>query len=63
MKPLFKGKHFITLEEWTKPEIDKLLEVSKDLKKKFYKNEDTTYLKNKNAFLMFFEQSTRTRNS
>jgi len=63
MKPLFKGKHFITLEEWTKPEIDKLLEVSKDLKKKFYNNEDTTYLKNKNAFLMFFEQSTRTRNS
>jgi ornithine carbamoyltransferase len=63
MKPLFKGKHFITLEEWTKPEIDKLLEVSKDLKTKFYNNEDTTYLKNKNAFLMFFEQSTRTRNS
>jgi ornithine carbamoyltransferase len=63
MKPLFKGKHFITLEDWTKPEIDKLLEVSVDLKKKFYSNEDTTYLKNKTAFLMFFEQSTRTRNS
>lgn len=63
MKPLFKGKHFITLEEWTKPEIDKLLEVSKDLKAKFYNNESTDYLKNKTAFLMFFEQSTRTRNS
>ena len=22
MKPLFKGRHFITLEEWTKEEID-----------------------------------------
>jgi len=63
MKPLFKGKHFITLEEWTKPEIDKLLAVSKDFKNKYYSNEDTTYLKNKTAFLMFFEQSTRTRNS
>ncbi|MDD3129727.1 MAG: ornithine carbamoyltransferase [Candidatus Izemoplasmatales bacterium] len=63
MEPLFKGKHFITLEEWTKKEIDMLLEVSKDLKKKFYNNEDTSYLKNKTAFLMFFEQSTRTRNS
>jgi ornithine carbamoyltransferase len=63
MKPLFKGKHFITLDEWTKVEIDKLLEVSKEMKKKFYSNEDTTYLKNKTAFLMFFEQSTRTRNS
>jgi len=63
MKPLFKGKHFITLEDWKKEEIDKLLEVSVDLKKKFLSNEDTSYLKNKTSFLMFFEQSTRTRNS
>lgn len=63
MKPLFKGKHFISLQEWTKEEIDKLLEVSKDLKQKFYNNEDTDYLHNKTSFLMFFEQSTRTRNS
>ncbi len=63
MKPLFKGKHFITLEEWKKEEIDKLLEVSVDLKKKFLNNEETPYLTNKTAFLMFFEQSTRTRNS
>ena len=32
MEPLFKGKHFITLEEWTKEEIDTLLDVSKKLK-------------------------------
>ncbi len=63
MKPLFKGRHFITLEEWTKDEIDVLLKVSKDLKKKFLNNKPTTYLTNKTAFLMFFEQSTRTRNS
>ncbi len=63
MKPLFKGKHFITLEDWKKTEIDKLLEVSFDLKKKFYNNDDTDYLHNKTSFLMFFEQSTRTRNS
>jgi len=30
MEPLYKGKHFITLEEWKKEEIDKLLEVSKE---------------------------------
>ncbi len=63
MKPLFKGKHFITLEDWKKEEIDKLLEVSVELKRKFLANEDTSYLKNKTSFLMFFEQSTRTRNS
>ncbi|MFA7725075.1 MAG: ornithine carbamoyltransferase [Candidatus Izemoplasmatales bacterium] len=63
MKPLFKGKHFITLEEWTKPEIDKLLEVSCDLKERFRNNKPTPYLRDKSIFLMFFEQSTRTRNS
>ncbi len=63
MKPKFKGKHFITLEDWQKEEIDALLEVSYDLKKKFLNNQPTEYLKNKTAFLMFFEQSTRTRNS
>ena len=39
MKPLFKGKHFITLEDWSKSEIDTLLNVSFDLKNKFYHNE------------------------
>jgi len=63
MKPLFKGKHFITLEEWEKDQIDKLLDVSKQMKRDFYDNKITDYLKNKTAFLMFFEQSTRTRNS
>jgi ornithine carbamoyltransferase len=63
MKPKFKGRHFITLEEWTKDEIDVLLEVSKDIKQKFLNNVPTPYLSNKTAFLMFFEQSTRTRNS
>jgi len=63
MNPLFKGRHFITLEEWTKPEIDKLLEVSFTMKHNFKHNIPTPYLTNKTAFLMFFEQSTRTRNS
>ncbi len=63
MKPKFKGKHFITLEDWKKDEIETLLDVSQDLKQAFLTNKDTNFLKNKSAFLMFFEQSTRTRNS
>ena len=63
MKSNFTGKHFITLEDWNKEEIDTLLEVSADLKRKFANLEDTEYLKNRTIFLMFFEQSTRTRNS
>ncbi len=58
-----KGKHFITLEDWSKEQIEILLKVSADLKKKFKKAEITEYVKNQTAFLMFFEQSTRTRNS
>ncbi len=63
MKPLYKGKHFITLEDWSNEQIDKLLEVSHDLKEKFLTNVPTPYLNNKTSFNMFFEQSTRTRNS
>lgn len=63
MKPLYKNKHFITLEDWRTEDIHVLLEKSRELKEKFKSNADTTYLKNKSAFLMFFEQSTRTRNS
>lgn len=59
----FTGKHFITLEDWSKNEIDILLKVSADLKNKFKNDEIVDYVKNQTAFLMFFEQSTRTRNS
>ncbi|OPJ55239.1 ornithine carbamoyltransferase [Alkalithermobacter paradoxus] len=63
MQTIFRGKHFITLEDWTKEEIDTLLDVSFDLKRKFAMGVNTPYLENKTMFLMFFEQSTRTRNS
>lgn len=63
MKTIFKGKDFITLQDWAKEEVDTLLEVSFDLKKKFAMGIDTPYLNNKTGMLMFFEQSTRTRNS
>ncbi|MFO7815669.1 MAG: ornithine carbamoyltransferase [Halanaerobiales bacterium] len=63
MKTIFRGKHFITLQDWAKEELDTLLEVSFELKRKFAMGIDTPYLNNKTGMLMFFEQSTRTRNS
>ncbi|MEG3067732.1 MAG: ornithine carbamoyltransferase [Syntrophaceticus schinkii] len=63
MQTLFRGKHFVTLEDWTKEEVDTLLDVSYDLKRKFAMGIPTPYLRDKTIFLMFFEQSTRTRNS
>ena len=63
MKTLFRGKHFITLQEWAKEEIDTLLGVSCDLKRDFAMDRPTNFLPARTVFLMFFEQSTRTRNS
>lgn len=63
MNGTLKGKHFITLREWSNNEIDFLLDVAGDLKRKFYMDVPTPYLPLKTIFLMFFEQSTRTRNS
>lgn len=63
MIPEFEGRSLITLDEWSKKDIDRLLEVSQDLKYKFHHNIPTPYLTNKAIYLMFFEQSTRTRNS
>ncbi|MEE9465974.1 MAG: ornithine carbamoyltransferase [Candidatus Neomarinimicrobiota bacterium] len=57
------GRHFITLQDWSREEIDQLLNVSADLKRKFAAGEETDYLRHRTIFLMFFEQSTRTRNS
>ena len=63
MQTSFRGKHFIDLEDFTKEEIDTMLDVSWDLKKKFAMGIPTPYLSNQTMFLIFFEQSTRTRNS
>ncbi len=63
MQANFRGKHLITLREWTKEEIDTLMDVSFDLKRKFAMGLSTRYLEDQTIFLMFFEASTRTRNS
>jgi len=63
MQTQFHNKHFITLQEWTKEEVNTLLDVSFELKRHFAMGVPTPYLSYKTIFLMFFEQSTRTRNS
>lgn len=63
MNTTFRGKHFITCQDWSNDDLDTVFEVSKYLKMKHALNESHELLKNKTAFLMFFEESTRTRNS
>ncbi|RKZ17916.1 ornithine carbamoyltransferase [bacterium] len=60
---IFRGRNFITLEDYSKQEIDFILEVSGYLKMKYILGEETPLLKDKTLFMIFFEQSTRTRNS
>lgn len=63
MQTLMRGKDLITLQEWTKGEIDTALDTSKHLKLLFANGQPHRWLQDKTAFMMFFEQSTRTRNS
>ncbi|MCB0282860.1 MAG: ornithine carbamoyltransferase [Calditrichaeota bacterium] len=63
MQSNLKGKHFLTCDDWTKQELDTVFETAFDLKKKFALEEPTRYLRDKTLFMIFFEQSTRTRNS
>jgi len=58
-----KGKDFITTQDWSKEELDYLLDLSFEFKEKKKKGELTNWLTNQTVFMLFFEQSTRTRNS
>jgi len=63
MNAHFKNRDWITTEEWTNAELDVMLDVSSDLKRKFKAHRPHRYLPDKTIFLMFFDKSTRTRNS
>lgn len=58
-----KGRHFITTQDWSKEELDRALELSFDLKESKKQGEITNWLENQTVFMLFYEQSTRTRNS
>ena len=61
----FRGRDWIDAElDYTKEEYDTLIDVALDLKRRFLMDEDhSQILKNKTLFMIFFNQSLRTRNS
>jgi ornithine carbamoyltransferase len=63
MKERLRGRHLITLDAWTTAEVDAAIEVSTELKRLRAMGKTMDLLKNKTLFMVFFEQSTRTRNS
>lgn len=58
-----KGRHFLTLKDFTKEEIEYLVDLSAKLKRKKKQGIPVDTLKGKNVALIFEKTSTRTRSS
>ena len=58
-----KGRHFLTLKDFTKEEIEYLVDLSAELKRKKKQGIPGDTLKGKNVALIFEKTSTRTRSS
>ena len=56
-----KGRHFLTLKDFTKEEIEYLVDLSAELKRKKKQGIPVDTLKGKNVALIFEKTSTRTR--
>ncbi|MCB9453591.1 MAG: ornithine carbamoyltransferase [Anaerolineaceae bacterium] len=63
MQTDLRGRDLITTQEWTKEEIETLLDVAWDLKRKRALGESHAYLRDKVLAMLFFFTSTRTRAS
>ncbi len=64
MQTGLKGKHFLCEQDWTNEEIETLCRVAEELKLRYLLGQDTSDIcKNKSVFMLFFEESTRTRNA
>jgi len=60
---ILRGKDWITTQEWSKEELETVLQLAQELKLKFASGEPHELLKGKTNFLIFYNPSMRTRNS
>jgi len=58
-----RGRDFISTQDWTTDELLAALDKSSELKQKFKNGISHRELPDKTGFLLFFDKSTRTRNS
>lgn len=63
MQTHLHGRDMITTQEWTKDEIDTILDVALDLKRRRALGEEHALLRDKVLAMLFFFSSTRTRAS
>lgn len=61
MKTKMRGKHFVTLMDYSREEIETILETAFDLKKKLARREPHPLLAGKTLGMLFCNPSTRTR--
>jgi len=60
----FQGRDFITLLDWSREEVETILDVALDLKRRYAIGELHDHiLRAKTLFMIFYNQSLRTRNS
>jgi ornithine carbamoyltransferase len=63
MNTFFHGRDLISLDEWEVGDIRTTIDVAMDFKRRYAQARYERLLDQKTLFMMFFEQSTRTRNS
>jgi len=63
MRGKLKGKDFITTQDWTTGELESVLALAAELKLAKAVGRPTPYLAAKTLYMIFFDASTRTRNS
>lgn len=60
----FRGRDFLTLRDYTREEIETILDVALDLKRRYALREPHDHLlRGRTLFMIFYNQSLRTRNS
>jgi ornithine carbamoyltransferase len=63
MESRLKGRHFITTQDWTVEELETLFALAAELKQAKAERRPTPLLEGKTLYMIFFDASTRTRNS
>ncbi len=63
MEKLLTGKNYISTQDWNDEELELLMSTAARLKREFHADIPHAVLRDRTLFLLFFEQSTRTRNS
>ena len=60
----FRGRDFLTLLDYTREEVETILDVAQEFKRRFAMGEPHDHLlRGKTLFMIFYNQSLRTRNS